>query len=142
MLRNSVFKEETILGLGDMGAVLAKVLLKNGRQVTVWNRSTSKAESLIQKGAVLATSVAAAVSSSLISVICVANYSVTRSILNATEVIPILAGRILVELSIGTPHHARDGESWAHKHGAFVRQHYPCNPYPGWQTRDSNLMWM
>lgn len=28
----------TVIGLGSMGATLARVLLKKGYQVTVWNR--------------------------------------------------------------------------------------------------------
>jgi 3-hydroxyisobutyrate dehydrogenase-like beta-hydroxyacid dehydrogenase len=47
----------------------------------------------------------------------VADYQVTRSILGREEVPPALAGRVLVELSSGTPQDARDAEAWARQQG-------------------------
>ena len=35
--------EVSVIGLGNMGSALARALLENGRQVTVWNRSPRKA---------------------------------------------------------------------------------------------------
>jgi len=42
------------IGLGNMGAAIAANLLKAGHEVTVWNRSVSKARPLIDAGATLA----------------------------------------------------------------------------------------
>ena len=39
------------IGLGALGAPIAANLLASGKTVTVWNRTASKAESLIEKGA-------------------------------------------------------------------------------------------
>jgi 3-hydroxyisobutyrate dehydrogenase-like beta-hydroxyacid dehydrogenase len=50
--------------------------------------------------------------------VCVEDYKVTRSILGREEVTPALAGRVLVELSSGTPQDARDAEVWARQRGA------------------------
>ncbi len=47
--------EISVLGLGNMGAALAKSLLASGRSVTVWNRSADKAKPLIDAGAEVAT---------------------------------------------------------------------------------------
>lgn len=47
-------KHITILGLGAMGSRMAASLLKAGYQVTVWNRSATKAEALQALGARLA----------------------------------------------------------------------------------------
>ncbi|KAK9762913.1 hypothetical protein K7432_010875 [Basidiobolus ranarum] len=118
MLQANVPGEVTVLGLGDMGGVLAKVLLDNGCRVTVWNRTSKKAESLVRDGAILAPTVAAAVSSSPIVIICITDYKVTQSILEAPEVLPTLSGRLLVQLSTGTPQEARNSETWSHKQGA------------------------
>ena len=41
----------TVIGLGAMGAALARTLL-NTYQVTVWNRTAAKAEPLVEAGAV------------------------------------------------------------------------------------------
>ncbi len=40
-----------IAGIGRMGAAIAERLLKNGHQVTVWNRTPAKAQALAQQGA-------------------------------------------------------------------------------------------
>jgi 3-hydroxyisobutyrate dehydrogenase-like beta-hydroxyacid dehydrogenase len=109
--------EVSVIGLGAMGSALAQVLLRDGYHVTVWNRTRAKANPLIRDGAVLAASTAAAVGASPIVLICVEDYQVTRSILGTEEVAPALAGRVLVELSTGTPQEARDAEAWAQERG-------------------------
>jgi len=106
----------TVIGLGSMGATLARVLLKKGYQVTIWNRSIAKAEPLIKDGAILATSVAAAISASKVSIICVSDYNASLTILDTKEVKQALSGRVLIQLSTGSPQQARDNELWAQKH--------------------------
>ncbi|WP_082389534.1 NAD(P)-dependent oxidoreductase [Lysinibacillus sp. ZYM-1] len=103
----------TIIGLGSMGATLAGLLLKKGYQVTVWNRSIAKAEPLIKDGAIFATSVATAISASEVSIICVSDYEASTHILNTQEVKQALSGRVLIQLSTGSPQQARDHELWA-----------------------------
>ncbi|HEY6446601.1 MAG TPA: NAD(P)-dependent oxidoreductase [Acidobacteriaceae bacterium] len=49
------------LGLGKMGAVIARLLLQQGRQLTVWNRTASHAEPLRAAGASVAATAAEAV---------------------------------------------------------------------------------
>ncbi|WP_209442878.1 NAD(P)-dependent oxidoreductase [Curtobacterium oceanosedimentum] len=51
----------TVLGTGTMGAGVARSLLREGHQVTVWNRSADKARPLGDDGATVATDAAAAV---------------------------------------------------------------------------------
>ncbi|HEY8460797.1 MAG TPA: NAD(P)-dependent oxidoreductase [Blastocatellia bacterium] len=113
--RNS---EVSIIGLGAMGAALARTLIDNGHRVTVWNRTGAKAEPLVRDGAILAPSAAAAVEASPIVLVCVEDYKATRNVLGAEDVVPLLSGRTLVELSTGTPQEARDAEAWARKRGA------------------------
>jgi 3-hydroxyisobutyrate dehydrogenase-like beta-hydroxyacid dehydrogenase len=48
------------LGLGKMGAPMARRLLEAGQQLTVWNRTPERAASLIASGATLAATPAAA----------------------------------------------------------------------------------
>ena len=47
-------KNVAFLGLGAMGIRMAANILKAGHQVTVWNRTPSKAEELVINGAKLA----------------------------------------------------------------------------------------
>jgi 3-hydroxyisobutyrate dehydrogenase-like beta-hydroxyacid dehydrogenase len=106
----------TVIGLGNMGAALARALQENGQAVTVWNRSTDKASSLVEKGARLAPSAAAAVAASPIILVCVTNYPAANHIL--AEVGPDLHGKLFVQLTTGSPKEARASETWAHEHAA------------------------
>ena len=81
--------------------------------MTVWNRTSSKAEPLVREGAAPAPDTASAVGASPVVIVCVDNYEVTRAILSAPDVEPRLSGRVVVQLSTGTPQEARDGEAWA-----------------------------
>jgi 3-hydroxyisobutyrate dehydrogenase-like beta-hydroxyacid dehydrogenase len=110
--------EVSVIGLGTMGSTLARLLLRNGYHVTIWNRTSAKAEPLVGDGAVLAPNAASAVEASPIVLVCVEDYKVTRNILGTEEVAPLLSGRILVELSTGTPKDARDAEAWTRERGA------------------------
>lgn len=108
----------TVIGLGPMGTAIARALIRSGNYVTIWNRTQEKAESLVQEGAIFAPSIASAISSSTITIICVANYEVSSSLLNTKEVIPVLTGKTLVQLSTGTPQEARNSERWTRSQGA------------------------
>lgn len=100
----------SVIGLGAMGSALARALLGDEHRVTVWNRTSSKAESLVRNGAALAPDLASAVVASPVVLVCVDNYDVTRAILSVMDVRRGLSGRVLVQLSTGTPQEARDGE--------------------------------
>lgn len=110
--------EVSVIGLGVMGSALARALLRDKHRVTVWNRTNAKAEPLVREGAVLAPSAASAVGASPVVIVCVDSYKVTNQILDTKEVASALAGRVLVQLSTGSPQEARDSESWARKRDA------------------------
>jgi 3-hydroxyisobutyrate dehydrogenase-like beta-hydroxyacid dehydrogenase len=106
--------EVTVIGLGAMGAALARALLAGGHRVVVWNRSPGKAAPLVRDGAHLADGIAAAVRASPVVIVCVTDYAATRGLLAEVD----LGGRTLVQLSTGTPQEARDGATWATARGA------------------------
>jgi 3-hydroxyisobutyrate dehydrogenase-like beta-hydroxyacid dehydrogenase len=108
--------EVSVIGLGNMGSALARVLLENGRAVTVWNRSPEKATSLVEKGAALAPNVDSAIAASPLIIVCVTNYAASNRILG--EAANNLSGKLLVQFTTGTPQDARTNEAWAHEHGA------------------------
>lgn len=110
--------EASVIGLGAMGSALARAFLRDGHCVTVWNRTSAKAEPLVRDGAVLAPSAALAVGASPIVVVCVDNYEVTKTILGSNEVASSLSDRVLVQLSTGSPQEARDSEAWVRDQGA------------------------
>ncbi|MFE6621144.1 NAD(P)-dependent oxidoreductase [Streptomyces sp. NPDC008086] len=106
----------TVIGLGPMGHAMASTFLDNGHQVTVWNRTASRADDLVAKGAVLAPTPAEALSASELVVLSLTDYDAMYAILEpATQA---LAGRTLVNLSSDTPEKAREAARWAARHGA------------------------
>ncbi|XXX78244.1 NAD(P)-binding domain-containing protein [Sorangium sp. So ce134] len=107
----------SVIGLGLMGCALAQALLRNGFRVTVWNRTSAKADPLVAEGATLASSVAAAVRASAVVIVCVTDYQATYRALEAQDVASALAGKVLVQLSTGSPDEAREGEAWAKQRG-------------------------
>lgn len=120
----------SIIGLGAMGAALAKAQLKAGHNVTVWNRSPAKAAPLQTLGATVAASVADAVEASTVIMVCIDNYEISNTLLAADDVAAHLPGRTFVQFSTGTPKEARDSEIWLAELGA----HYldgAIMEYPG-----------
>jgi len=111
-------KEITVLGLGSMGQTLARLFLDKGYKVTVWNRTAGKADALADRGAVVARSAAEAVRASPVAVMCVYDYRAADAILAVEGVAAALDGRLLVQLSTGSPQDARNAEAWAHRQGA------------------------
>jgi 3-hydroxyisobutyrate dehydrogenase-like beta-hydroxyacid dehydrogenase len=69
-----VQRDVSVIDLGAMGAALARMLLRDGHRVTVWNRTSAKATPLVRDGAILAESVALAVGASPLVIVCVDNY--------------------------------------------------------------------
>lgn len=109
--------EVSVIGLGVMGSALARALLQNDYRVTVWNRTTAKAELLVKEGAVLAPTATAAAAASPVIVICVADYETAHSLLATEEAAPALRGKLLIQLSTGSPRDARESEAWARGRG-------------------------
>lgn len=97
-----------ILGTGRMGSALAGALLDGGKQVTVWNRTHERTTPLAAKGAKVAESAAAAIKSSDIVLVNVRDYPVSADLLGTADARAALNGRLVVELSSGTPSQARE----------------------------------
>ena len=107
-----------VFGLGLMGSALARAFMRNGHQVSVWNRTPGKAEPLVAWGATQAASLAAAVSECPVLLICVDSYRTTHELFSTADVKPLLAGRIVVQLTTGTPRQAREASDWFSSAGA------------------------
>jgi 3-hydroxyisobutyrate dehydrogenase-like beta-hydroxyacid dehydrogenase len=101
-----------------MGSALARAFLGKGSDVTVWNRTQSKCEPLLNQGARAASTISEAIAASPLSVICISDYSATSDILQPEDVRRELRGRVVVQLSSGTPQEARESEAWMGDCGA------------------------
>ena len=100
----------SVIGLGRMGSALASTLLKNDNDVTVWNRTESKARPLLAAGASQASSAADAIAASDITIICVGNYDDSRNVFSDCG---DLAGKTLIQLTTGTAAEAEAMQEWA-----------------------------
>lgn len=103
-----------VLGLGLMGSSLARALLQAGDEITVWNRSHGRAEPLKAIGAEVSPSAAAAALHADIVIVCVTDYVAAHAALEAVS----LQGKLLVQLSTGTPREARQAADHARSRGA------------------------
>ncbi len=114
-----ITKEATVIGMGQMGITLARLLLNAGYRVTVWNRTNSKAASLIEEGAIVADDIVSAVQASPVIVICVFDYAASKDILNKPGVSKAIEGKTIIQLTTGSPKDAIESETWAQEHAAF-----------------------
>lgn len=108
----------SVVGTGRMGSALARALLRSGYRTTVWNRTKQKAEPLAALGATVAGSVLEAVKAAEIIIVNVSDYQATAAVLHDDAVASALRGKLVVELTSGTPHGAREAAEWFAEHGA------------------------
>jgi 3-hydroxyisobutyrate dehydrogenase-like beta-hydroxyacid dehydrogenase len=106
----------TVIGLGLMGQALARVLLNEGHTTTIWNRSAHKADALVSQGARRAATATEAVAASPLVLICVSDYAAVRETLDPAR--HALTGKVLVNLTSGSPAQARETAAWAARLGA------------------------
>lgn len=106
----------TVIGLGPMGQAMAGAFLERGYEVTVWNRTPSRADALVARGAVLAPDIAQAVAANELVILSLTDYDAMYAALGPAE--HALAGRTLVNLSSDTPDKARAAAAWAQERGA------------------------
>jgi 3-hydroxyisobutyrate dehydrogenase-like beta-hydroxyacid dehydrogenase len=86
------------LGLGNMGEPIAANLITAGHQVTVWNRTASKAEPLVKQGAKLAKTVAEAGRNDVVLTM-VADDQALRQILDGGLLEALPKGAVHISLS-------------------------------------------
>lgn len=95
------------IGLGNMGLPMARLLLKAGFPVTVFNRTLAKAEALVSEGAVVADSIAAAVRPGGIVVTMLANDAALKAF--GAEVVGKLGkGGLHISMSTVSPETSRE----------------------------------
>lgn len=102
----------TVIGLGLMGAALARAIQHAGHELTVWNRSPEKMQAFIDDGVNAAADIVAAITASPVILFNIDNYTASNAILQSAEIEPLLQGRTIVQLSTGTPNEADEIANW------------------------------
>ncbi|MFI0990194.1 NAD(P)-dependent oxidoreductase [Streptomyces exfoliatus] len=113
---SSTKQSVTVIGLGPMGQAMAGAFLDRGYDVTVWNRTASRADALVARGAVLAPNVKEALAAHELVILSLTDYDAMYAVLEPAAA--ALTGRTLVNLSSDTPEKARDAARWAAEQGA------------------------
>lgn len=108
----------TFVGLGNMGGVLAGLLVEAGSTTTVWNRTAAKAAPLERIGAASAADVATAIEQSPVTIACLAHYEQVYAVLEQAEAAGTLRGRTIVNLTWGGAEEARAMDAWVRERGA------------------------
>jgi 3-hydroxyisobutyrate dehydrogenase-like beta-hydroxyacid dehydrogenase len=103
----------SVIGLGNMGSALAGALLAAGFTVTVWNRTVSKSQRLVEQGAILAGSPAEAANNSGKTIVCVSDHEAIVSVIHNDSVATAIAGKCLIQLGVVTAEQARQTGAWA-----------------------------
>jgi 3-hydroxyisobutyrate dehydrogenase-like beta-hydroxyacid dehydrogenase len=109
-------KPVTLIGLGPMGQAMVRKFLAAGHPTTVWNRTPSRADALVEEGAVRAASPAEAVAASELIVLSLTDYQAMYDILGRAE--GALAGRVVANLSSDSPQKTREAAGWLGERGA------------------------
>ncbi|MFK0273723.1 NAD(P)-dependent oxidoreductase [Ensifer sp. NPDC090286] len=95
----------SIIGLGAMGAALAETLIDAGNTITVWNRTSARADALVAHGARRAATVAGAIAAGDILILCLTDYAAVETTL--ADVGATIAGKTVVNLTNGRPDEVR-----------------------------------
>lgn len=88
-----------VLGLGNMGSALAHCLLKAGHDVSVWNRTSEKAEVFVELGATICSSPDDAIAGSDLVIICIKSHKETVELVNGLNV--SVMGKTICDMSTG-----------------------------------------
>jgi 3-hydroxyisobutyrate dehydrogenase-like beta-hydroxyacid dehydrogenase len=96
-------KRVSVIGLGLMGSAIARSLVRAGHTVTVWNRTSSRAEVIAAEGASVARDPAEAVAASQASIWCLLDYPIIAEVMNQPDVHDALAGKTAVPSATGGP---------------------------------------
>ncbi|MDH6129111.1 NAD(P)-dependent oxidoreductase [Kitasatospora sp. GP82] len=125
------------IGLGNMGGGMAHRLLRSGYELTVHNRTASRAEPLVAAGAVAADSPAEAVAGIRTVLLSLSDEAAVEQVLFG-EVVPVLeAGSTVIDTSTVSPDYAR--QAAARLAAAGLRRVEACvvgNPF---QAREGQL---
>jgi 3-hydroxyisobutyrate dehydrogenase-like beta-hydroxyacid dehydrogenase len=103
-----------LLGTGRMGSALARTLNRHGAILHVWNRTRSRAEPLTALGVRIMPTVTDAVAAASLVLISVDSYSTSQQLLDDAH--EALRGKLVVQLTSGSPRQARAQAAWADAH--------------------------
>ena len=122
-------KNISIIGLGSMGFALAETLLKADFNISVWNRTSSKAQKLENKGANICSTPNEAFKNSQYIVASLSNYEAWNNIIDSNQIDMDLSGKTIIQLTTGSIEEVTDLNDWVKKYnGDLLEGIISCFP--------------
>ncbi len=106
-----------VIGLGLMGSALADVLMTQGFDLRVWNRSRDKCERFAAAGVPVGDSAATVANECEVLVVCLTDHAASMDVLQSGEVAKGLEGKTLVLLTTMTAEDSLVTAAWAAENG-------------------------
>ena len=126
MTSDSSLPAVAVLGLGKMGSAFADRLIRQGLDVSVWNRRPDRSRPYGDRAV---PTIAEAVRRGTVVLTCLRDHAATVASVKNAAVAEALRGNTLVVLSSMTAKESRDLDAWAGRHGiAYLEgqiQDYP-----------------
>ena len=106
----------SVIGLGSMGAGIARTFMNSGCDVSVWNRSRGKVDALVEEGARACDGPADAFRANTHVVVCLTDYDAWKAIVEAEGLDDCFKDACVIQLTTGTIEMVLD-------HAAFIARH-------------------
>ncbi len=113
-------QDVSVIGLGAMGAAIARTFIDADCRVAVWNRSRGKVDALVSDGAIACDGPADALDASRHVVVCLSGYSAWRSLIEDHDLEAHLNGRCIIQVTGGTIDEVREHASFIEAHGGRI----------------------
>ena len=122
-------KNISVIGLGSMGFALAETLLKADFNISVWNRTSSKAQKLENKGANICSTPNEAFKNSQFIVASLSNYEAWNNIIESNQIDIDLSEKTIIQLTTGSIEEVRALNDWVKKYnGDLLEGVISCFP--------------
>ena len=122
-------KNISVIGLGSMGFALAETLLKADFNISVWNRTSSKAQKLENKGANICSTPNEAFKNSQYIVASLSNYEAWNNIIDSNQIDMDLSGKTIIQLTTGSIDEVTALNDWVKKYnGDLLEGIISCFP--------------
>ena len=128
-MNNSNKKNISVIGLGSMGFALAETLLKADFNISVWNRTSLKAQKLENKGANICSTPNEAFKNSQYIVASLSNYEAWNNIIDSNQIDIDLSGKTIIQLTTGSIEEVTALNDWVKKYnGDLLEGIISCFP--------------
>ena len=128
-MNNSNRKNISVIGLGSMGFALAETLLKADFNISVWNRTSSKAQKLENKGVNICSTPNEAFKNSQFIVASLSNYEAWNNIIDSNQIDIDLSGKTIIQLTTGSIEEVTALNDWVKKYnGDLLEGIISCFP--------------